>query len=91
MIDGNELTGSIPTEVGVLTKLKSLCLGKHLFSVLLLYSKPKQMRSMFLTYLHFCCFIADNELKGSIPSELGSVIYLEALDLGMYIFKLNQI
>ena len=57
MIDGNELTGSIPTEVGVLTKLKSLCLGKHLFSVLLLYSKPKQMRSMFLTYLHFCCFI----------------------------------
>ena len=34
VIDVNELTGSIPTEVGLLTELKSLELCKQLFSVL---------------------------------------------------------
>ena len=31
----NELTDSIPTEIGLLTKLTELDLSKHLFSILL--------------------------------------------------------
>ena len=35
VLDKNELSGSIPTEVGLLTELTSLVLCKQLFSVLL--------------------------------------------------------
>ena len=44
MIAWNELTGSIPTEVGLLTELTSLGLCKRLFSVLLLHFEKRRKR-----------------------------------------------
>ena len=88
VIVDNELTGSIPTEVGSLTTLDYLNFGKQLFSVLLLYFETRQICFfMFLTILLLLFHIADNELKGSIPNELGSLIYLQGLDFGMYILS----
>ena len=48
-IGGNELTGSIPTEVGSLTELTQLELGTQLFSVVLFCFETKHIRSMHLT------------------------------------------
>ena len=50
MIDSGSLTGSIPTEIGELTGLTSLGLGKQLFSVLLVYFETKQILSLLLTF-----------------------------------------
>ena len=46
IIDENELTGSIPTEVGSLTKLTQLELGTQLFSVVLFCFETKHIRSI---------------------------------------------
>ena len=40
-IAGNELTGPIPTEIGLLTELTWLDLGKRLFVVILLCFETK--------------------------------------------------
>ena len=40
-IDGNELTGPIPTEISLLTDLMTLYLGKRLFVVILLCFETK--------------------------------------------------
>ena len=83
IIDENELTGSIPTEVGSLTKLTQLELGTQLFSVVLFCFETKQIRSMDLT--SFLCFfksqivIADNALEGLIPTEIGLLTKLTEL------------
>ena len=90
MIAENGLTGSIPTEVGLLAELASLMLGKQLFSDLLLnYLKQTDSLHASNFYLSPLLFhIADNELKGSIPSELGSLKSLQRLHLGMYILSI---
>ena len=91
MIDVNELTGTIPTDIGLLTKLSTglLNLGKLLFSVSLIYFKPKKIYTFYASNLlsPLLFHIADNELKGSIPNELGSLVYLQVLDFGMYILS----
>ena len=45
------LIGSIPTEIGLLTKLTSLRLGKRLFSVLLLCFEMKHIHLFFASNL----------------------------------------
>ena len=47
MIASNELTGSIPTEVGLLTDLTSPDFGKHLFPVLLIHLEQNKSVSHF--------------------------------------------
>ena len=49
MIDGNELTGSIPTESGSLAPLEWFSLGKRLFLFFLSCFETKQIRSRLLT------------------------------------------
>ena len=114
MIDKNELTGSIPMEIGLLTTLEYLTFSKQMISVLLLCFKTNYIRSLLLIFsfnfsspenviaenivlpsivliLFFesCLLfsIDNNKLKGSIPSELGSLISLQTLNLGMYYNK----
>ena len=90
MIDYNELTGSIPTEVGLLTVLSNLGLGrKQLFSVLLVCFEIKHIHSFFASNLFSLIFtniilLASNELTltGSIPTEVGLLSNLVQLDLG---------
>ena len=87
LIDRNELTGSIPTEVGLLTELTSLELCKRLFSVLLVCFETKHLHSFSASNLFSLIFshnilIDRNELTGSIPTEVGSLSNLVQLDLG---------
>ena len=87
LIASNELTGSIPTEVGLLTELTSLGLCKRLFSVLLVCFEIKQIYLSFASNLFSLIFsritlIDDNELTGSIPTEVGLLSNLVQLDLG---------
>ena len=54
MIDDNELTGPIPTEIGLLAALESMNLGKWLFSlftVLLLDKTNSLYASNFLSLI----------------------------------------
>ena len=104
MIDYNELTGSIPTEVGLLTELTSLGLCKRLFSVLLVCFEIKQIHSFFASNLFSLIFshiilIASNELTGSIPTEVGLLTELvgslslckRLFSVSLVCFETNQI
>ena len=86
MIAYNKLTGSIPTEVGLLTELTGLDFGKRLLSVLLLCSETKQISCLLLTFFSLIfshiILIDYNELTGSIPTEVGLLTELSYLDLG---------
>ena len=93
LIVDNELTGSIPTEVGLLTELTALYLSKHFISIYLLYFETKHIHLFFasdlfsLIFPHFC-LIVDNELTGSIPTEIGLLTGLTELGLGKRLFLL---
>ena len=74
-LGGNELTGSIPVELGGLVSLQRL----DLFSNDLAGPIPAELGSLVnLETLD----LGGNELTGSIPSELGGLVNLETLDLG---------
>ena len=85
MIGWNKLTGSIPTEVGLLTNLDHLRLGKHLFSALLLCFETKQIRYYYLTLIVLFAtlkiLIAKNKLSGTIPTEVGLLTELKKIEL----------
>ena len=49
MTDNNTMADSIPTEVGFLTDLMKLDLGKHSISINLLCFETKQINFMVLT------------------------------------------
>ena len=84
-IDENELTGPISTEIGLLTELTWLRLGKQVFSVVLFCFETKPTNSMLLTLpsVFFChkIVIDDNEFVGSVPTEVGLLTKLEVLTL----------
>ncbi len=73
-LDDNQLTGSIPIELGTLTTLTSLFLGANQLTG----SIPKELGSLAnLQVLN----LVDNQLTGSIPMELGTLTNLEILEL----------
>ncbi len=74
-LDSNQLSGSIPPELGNLSQLSWLCLGSNQLSG----SIPPELGNLSqLSYL----FLGNNGLSGSIPSELGNLSQLSELDLG---------
>ena len=74
-LTGNQLSGSIPKELGGLSNLRSLSLGENQLSG----SIPPELGSLSnLEYL----YLQENQLSGSIPPELGSLSKLEYLYLG---------
>ena len=91
--DTNELTGSIPTEVGLLTELRRLSFSKHLIFVLLFYFETRQICSILLT-IYVCLslifsqinLIANDKFTGPIPTEVGALTKLEFLDLCKQLF-----
>lgn len=73
-LSSNNLTGSLPTELGSLTKLRQLLLGGNQLSGAL----PVELGSLAnLTHL----YLGYNRLTGAIPAELGSLTNLERLHL----------
>jgi len=74
-LGGNELTGSIPPEIGNLTNLTYL----NLTTNQLTGSIPPEIGNLTnLTYLSLTL----NELTGSIPPEIGNLINLTSIYLG---------
>ncbi len=72
---GNNLTGTIPSELGNLSSLTSL----HLDGNSMTGTIPKELGNLSnLSELD----LADNNLTGTIPSELGNLSSLTWLDLG---------
>jgi hypothetical protein len=77
--DSNQLTGSIPSEVGELTSLTLLNFRTWIGFVLLAWM------SCFLTFACHYIWTGSNQLKASIPSKLGELTLLAELSLGTYI------
>jgi len=73
-LDGNDITGSIPSEIGLLSSLERL----YMHYGALTGTIPTEMGAMeSLTHLIFDF----NDLTGTIPSEMGKLINLKRLDL----------
>ena len=74
-LTGNNLVGTIPSELGRLNHLEGLFLGRNELSG----SIPSELGDLSnLRYL----LIYDNELTGSIPYQLGDLSSLEEMHLG---------
>ncbi|KAK1381336.1 Protein kinase domain-containing protein [Heracleum sosnowskyi] len=69
-----KLNGSIPYQIGMLSKLKYLSLHRNDLSGTL----PSSLGN--LTYLEYL-YVSSNHLTGFIPSELGNLTQLQMLDL----------
>ena len=92
MIEGNELTGLIPTEIGLLTDLTTLDLSKHFIFIYVLCFETKSIIDS--TLLIFPCgFISfyisimidwNDFIIGSIPTEVLSLTKLNELRLGKH-------
>jgi len=73
-LDSNQLSGSIPTELGNLSNLDYLYLSSNQLSG----SIPTELGNLSnLDYL----YLGSNQLSGSIPTELGNLSYLDRLYL----------
>ena len=74
-LDNNQLSGTIPTQIGNLTQLTELRLDSNQLSGLM----PPQIGNLTrLTRL----FLDSNQLRGPIPSQLGDLDRLDILRLG---------
>ena len=73
------LVGTIPTEIGYLQYLSELCIRKFVSNRKIMPS----FSSHFLTSLHLIGYIdfGQNNLVGTIPTQLGRLIHLEDLYL----------
>ena len=89
----HDLTGSIPTEIGELTELTFLVFGKWLhcldflvYLLLLCMSCESTNRFSFLVLM---ATSEENQLTGSIPTEIGRMTALKVLSLGKWLYCLD--
>jgi hypothetical protein len=84
LTDDNSLTGTIPSQIGLMKVLHGLNLREYiLFLLTLQYYK-------ILTRYHFISFLLtdDNSVTGTIPSQIGLMKGLKTLNLSEYILFL---
>jgi len=86
---GTQLSGSIPSELGRLTNVEKMYLGKYGRRVDLCledhgWNPSSTSNFAFFSLLHVALILVGNQLSGSIPSELGRLINVEWIDLGKY-------
>ena len=85
-LGGNQLTGTIPLELGQLTYLEVLELGQRLDSTRMVFISnqlsgtipPELGQLAHVQSLH----LENNQLSGVIPPELGQLTHLQSLSLG---------
>jgi Leucine-rich repeat (LRR) protein len=74
---GNQLEGSLPSEIFSLTSLESLSLGRNRFTEQLMPTEFGQLAD-----LNFHLFLQEAGFLGPIPSELGLLSSLKWLNIG---------
>jgi len=89
ILDVNELTGSIPSELGFLTNVKWMQLCKYgcrvdMFGGTWFESVLNIQFCVFFPFFHDALILDNNQLSGSIPSELGSLTKVQRIDLSKY-------
>jgi len=85
----NDLSGTIPTELGLLTNLEVLGLCKYSRRVDLFLEEHglnpfSTSIFAFFSLLDDALILAENNLNGTIPSELGLLTNLESIRLCKY-------
>jgi len=85
----NQLSGSIPSELGLLTNVKQIWLCKYGRRVNLCLEEhgcnpSSTFNFAFFPLLHNALILATNQLSGSIPSELGLLTNLKGIILCKY-------
>ena len=86
-IGNNFLTGLISRQIGNMANIKVLFLGKQLTISIFKYF------FIFLSFVHV--FLVDldidnNQLDTSIPTEIGTLNFLEKLNLGEFITECGE-
>jgi len=89
IIGFNDLSGKIPTELGLLTNLRGIYLRKYCRRVDLCleehgWNPSSTSNFAFFPLLHDALMLGNNNLSGSIPSELGLLTNLEYVVLCKY-------
>jgi len=74
--DHNNLEGTIPSEIGNLTELRSFSFSKS-YSQLCNNALYGNAKTLIID-------AANNKLEGAIPSELGKLIHLQTLQIGEF-------
>jgi hypothetical protein len=83
VVDSNQLTGPIPSELGLLTSLRSLRLRK--FAIVASSELDKTIAGISLLQFISSTVVVDyNDLTGPIPSAMGGLTSLEDLSLGKF-------
>jgi len=89
ILGGNNLSGSIPSELGLLTNVKVISMCKYGRRVDLCleghgWNPSSTFTFAFFPLLHDALILGGNNLSGSIPSELGLLTNLEEIWLCKY-------
>ena len=94
IIDVNDLSGKIPSELGLLTNVERIDLGKYGRVVDLCleehgWNPSSTSNFVFFARLNDALILDDNQLSGSVPSELFSIDFVWwdwGIDVGKWIW-----
>ena len=91
LLEGNYLSGAVPSELGLLTNIEWMWLCKYGRGVYLCLEEhglnPSSTSDFaFFLLLHAALILDDNQLSGSIPSELGLLTNLRHISLCKFFF-----